>query len=243
MNKKIQILIEERTIFEEMQKAGVHYGRAKRYTHPTMRPFLIRTLYNIEIFNLQLILQKMNEMVNALTDYLKSEKSILFVATTPAASNRITKFALIFGQPYMNYKWVGGFLTNFSTTLSRLTYFKDLLKREENKELEEYPPKERAQLERELNKLKNFYSGVVKLEKIPDAIFIVNLAHPSHLTAKREALKLKMPIFALAGSDNDITGVNYFIPCNDKAPKSISFVMDYLEEKIKSKLNLFKNNG
>jgi small subunit ribosomal protein S2 len=237
MNQKVTMITEERTIFEEMQKAGVQYGRAKKYTHPTMRPFLIKTLYNIEIFNLQLTLQKMHEMANALTDYLKSGKTILFVATTPAASSRVTNFALTFNQPYMNYKWVGGFLTNFSTSLSRLAYFKDLLKKEEAKELEEYPPKERSKLERELNKLKNIYSGVIKLEKLPDALFIVNLAHPSHVTAKREALRLKIPIFALAGSDNDITGVNYFVPCNDKAPRSIAFIMDWLEERVKSKLN------
>lgn len=232
----IKAKIENETVFEEMQKAGVHYGRAKRYTHPTMRPFLLKSLYNIEIFNLQFTLQKMNEVATVLTDFFRANKKILFVGVTPAASSRLTQFALTFNQPYLTYKWVGGFLTNFSTTLSRLTYFRELLKKEESKELEEYPPKERAKIERELNKLKNIYSGVINLENLPDALFIVNLAYPSHQTAKREALKLKIPLIALAGSDNDLTGVEFFIPGNDKAPRSIAFIMDYLEEKIKSAL-------
>lgn len=234
----IKSKIENEMVFEEMQKAGVHYGRAKRYTHPSMKPFLIKSLHNIEIFNLNLTWQKMNEVASALADFLKADKKILFVGVTPAASSSLTQFALKFNQPYMTYKWVGGFLTNFSTTLSRLVYFRDLLKKEETKELEEYPPKERAKLERELNKLKNIYSGVINLEKLPDALFIVNLAYPSHQTAKREALKLKIPIFALAGSDNDISGVDYVIPGNDKAPKSIAFIINYLEEKIRSLLQV-----
>ncbi|MER3407238.1 MAG: 30S ribosomal protein S2, partial [Patescibacteria group bacterium] len=101
-------------------------------------------------------------------------------------------------------------------------------------ELKEYFPKERSRLEKELNKMKMLYSGVVNLENLPDALFIVNLAYPSHLTAKREALKLKIPIIAIAGSDNDLTGVDYFIPANDKAPKSIAFLVDYLIQKLKT---------
>lgn len=229
-----KIKTEEELILEEMMKNGVHYGRAKRYTHPSMRPYLIKSLKNIEIFNLKITYQKLKETVNVLKDFLNNNKKILFVGTTPASLQKIQEIAVQFNQPYINYKWIGGFLTNFSTIQARLLYFKDLLKKEESGELKEYFPKERSRLEKELNKMKMLYSGVVNLENLPDALFIVNLAYPSHLTAKREALKLKIPIIAIAGSDNDLTGVDYFIPANDKAPKSIAFLVDYLIQKLKT---------
>ncbi|MER3570184.1 MAG: 30S ribosomal protein S2 [Patescibacteria group bacterium] len=229
-----KIKTEEELILEEMMKNGVHYGRAKRYTHPSMRPYLIKSLKNIEIFNLKITYQKLKETVNVLKDFLNNNKKILFVGTTPASLQKIQEIAVQFNQPYINYKWIGGFLTNFSTIQARLLYFKDLLKKEESGELKEYLPKERSRLEKELNKMKMLYSGVVNLENLPDALFIVNLAYPSHLTAKREALKLKIPIIAIAGSDNDLTGVDYFIPANDKAPKSIAFLVDYLIQKLKT---------
>ncbi|MER3407058.1 MAG: 30S ribosomal protein S2, partial [Patescibacteria group bacterium] len=178
-----KIKTEEELILEEMMKNGVHYGRAKRYTHPSMRPYLIKSLKNIEIFNLKITYQKLKETVNVLKDFLNNNKKILFVGTTPASLQKIQEIAVQFNQPYINYKWIGGFLTNFSTIQARLLYFKDLLKKEESGELKEYLPKERSRLEKELNKMKMLYSGVVNLENLPDALFIVNLAYPSHLTA------------------------------------------------------------
>ncbi len=225
--------ITEEKIFEEMMKAGVHYGRAKRYTHPLMRPFLLKTNKNIEIFNLKFTLQKLNEMKNFLKKALAENKTILFVGTTPAAQNKIKEIAETFHQPYINYKWIGGFLTNFQTIQARLLYFKDLLRKEETGELQKYLPKERSKIEKELQKLKQMYSGVVNLEKLPDYLFIVNLAFNQHQTAKREALKMKIPLLALCGSDNDISGVYLFVPANDKAPRSIAFLVDYLISSLK----------
>jgi len=227
-------------IFEEMMKAGVHYGRGKKYTHPSMRPYLLKTLKNIEIFNLNLTLQKLNEVSNILTQFLREGKTILFIGISPAASIKIKEIAEELNQPYMNYKWVGGFLTNFQTILSRLAYFKELLKKEETQELKDYPPKERSRIEKELNKMKLTYNGVKNLEKLPDLVFIVNLAYKSHITAKREALKMKIPIVAIAGSDNDVSQIKYFVPANDKAPKSISFLLDYIYKKVSEKLNYEK---
>lgn len=227
-----QVLTEE-SLIEEMMKAGVHYGRAKRYTHPLMKPFLLRTNKNIELFNLKITLEKLNEVAKFLKNTLAEGKTILFVGVTPAAQNKIKEIAETFNQHYLNYKWVGGFLTNFQTIQSRLLYFRDLLKKEESGELKEYLPKERSKIEKELQKLKNIYSGVINLEKLPDFLFIVNLAFPQHQTAKREAVRMKIPIIAISGSDNDIFNVHLSIPANDKAPRSIAWLIDYLINKIK----------
>lgn len=225
------------SLLEEMMKSGVHYGRGKKYTHPSMRPYLLKSLRNIEIFNLNLTLQKLNEVCDFLTKLLDEKKLILFVGISPASSEKIREIAERFKQPYLNYKWIGGFLTNFQTILSRLAYFKNLLQKEESRELKEYLPKERSIIEKELNKMKLIYGGVKDLERLPDAIFIVNLAYKPHLTAKKEALKVNLPIISISGSDNDISKVKYFIPANDKAPRSISFLLDYLSTKISDKLS------
>ncbi len=242
----------QESIFDEMMKAGVHYGRAKRYTHPLMKPFLLKTNKNIEIFDLRYTLQKLNETADFLKKALEENKTILFVGVVPAAQNKIKEIAEKFNQPYLNYKWVGGFLTNFQTIQARFLYFKDLLKKEESGELQNYLPKERSRIERELNKLKFIYGGCYEMTKLPDYVFIVNLAFNQHQTAKREAIKMKIPIISISGSDNDISKVHLFIPANDKAPRSIAFLIDYLIEKIqassnninKSKIeNTTENNG
>jgi len=226
--------LDENSIFEEMMKAGVHYGRAKRFTHPSMKNFLLKSNKNIEFFNLRLTLEKLNQVAEFLKQALAENKKILFIGTTPASQEKIKELAQTFNQPYINYKWIGGFLTNFQTIKARLLYFKELLKKEESNEINNLPAYQRSKIEKELQKLKNFYSGVINLDSLPDIIFIVNLAYKQHKTAQREALKMKIPIIGLAGSDNDVTNVFLFVPGNDKAPRSIAWQIDYLISKIKS---------
>jgi small subunit ribosomal protein S2 len=224
--------IPEESLFEEMMKAGVHYGRAKRYTHPSMKNFLLKSNKNIEFFNLKLTLQKLNEASRLLKQALTENKTILFVGVTPASQNKIKELAETLNQPYVTYKWIGGFLTNFLTIQARLLYFKDLLKKEQSGEIQNLPPAQRSKIEKELQKLKNLYFGVLNLDKLPDIIFIVNLAYKQHKTAKREAIKMKIPIVALAGSDNDVLNISLLIPGNDKAPRSIAWIIDYLKNKL-----------
>lgn len=235
-------LVSEEKLIEEMISAGVHYGKAKRYTHPLMKPFLLfksnnLNKNNIEFFNLKLTLEKLNEMTSFLKKVFSEGKIVLFVGTTPACQNKIKMIAETFNQPYLNNKWVPGFLTNFQTIQARLLYFKNLLKKEESGELEAYPLKERNKIENELKKLKAIYSGVINLERLPDFVFIINLAFPKHKTAKKEALKMKIPILSISGSDNDIFNVFKFIPANDKAPRSISWLIDYLINQIRTDTN------
>lgn len=233
-NKKIDSNSDQ-LLIEEMIKAGVHYGRAKRWTNPSMRPFLLKSSKNIELFNLKLSLTKLKDVVNFLRKNLEENKIILFVGTTPASQSKIKELASELNQPYVVYKWVAGLLTNFQTLQARLVYFRELIKKEESGELEKYQPKERSKLERELQKLKNFYSGLVNLERLPDVVFIVNLAYKQHQTTVREALKMKIPIVAIAGSDNDVSKINFFIPANDKAPRSISFLLDNIKKELISR--------
>lgn len=219
---------------ETMMKMGVHYGRAKRWTHSSIRPFLLKSNKNIELFNLKLTISKLKEASSFLKENLKENKTILFIGTTPAAQIKVKELAEELKQPYVVYKWIAGLLTNFQTFQSRLVYFRELLRKEKEGELQKYSAKERSKLEKDLQKLKNFYSGLVDITNIPEIIFIVNLAYKQHQTAVREALKMKIPIVAIAGSDNNINNIDFFIPANDKALRSISFLIDLIKEELKS---------
>jgi small subunit ribosomal protein S2 len=224
-------------IMKEFLASGCHYGRAKRFTHPSMRIFLVKNnKKNIEVFDINKTIEKLNEAANYLSDAIKEKKTILFVGAKPAAEKPIQKIGEELNMPYMNYKWIGGFLTNFETIKTRLTYFKELLEKEKSGELENYPPQDKQRVLRELDKMKKIYGGAINLEKLPDIIFIVDLNFKSHRTAVREALKKEIPIVAICGSDNNVEKVKIVIPANDKAPRSISFLIDYLINKIKEKL-------
>jgi len=225
---------EKTKLIEEMMKAGCQYGRAKRFTHSSMKPFLIKNKRaNIEYFNLEKTIEAIEKVAEFLKKALNENKIILFVGAKPAAEEPIKNIAEAFNMPYLNYKWVGGFLTNFETIKNRIAYFKELLEKEKNGEIENYPPKDKQRIMKELEKMKKIYSGVINLANLPDILFIVDLAYKSHKTALSEALKKNIPVCALAGSDNDVSKIEYFIPANDKAPSSIKFIINYLIEKIK----------
>ncbi|GIW65922.1 MAG: 30S ribosomal protein S2 [Candidatus Parcubacteria bacterium] len=225
---------QENKKYKDFLENGCHYGRAKRFTHPSMKKYLLRSKNsNIEFFNLKKTVEKLNEVANSIKKIITENKIILFVGTKPSSEKAIKDIAQKFNMPYINYKWTGGLLTNFETIYKRLTYFKELLKKEETKELEELPTYERQKIKKELEKMKKIYYGLLNLNSLPDYIFIVDLNFKNHKTAYREAIKKNIPIIALAGSDNDISKIFSFIPANDKAPKSINFIISSLINLIK----------
>jgi len=235
-NKKRKIISKSdyKIIFKDYMENGCHYGRAKRFLHPSMKKFIMYGKNtNITYFNLKKTSEHFNHMVELLKKILEDKKIILFVGCKPAAENAIKKIASEFNMPYIVYKWIGGLLTNFETIKKRILYFKELLKKEETGELEEYGVYEMQKIKKELEKMKKIYSGLLGLENLPDYVFIVDLNFKNHKTALRECLKKNIPILALAGSDNDVSKVYYFIPVNDKAPKSIDYIIQSLIKRVK----------
>lgn len=224
------------SLIKEMMANGVHYGRAKRFTHFSLRPFLLtHQKGNIEIFDLKKTTEQLNQLTEVLIEIIESGQTVLFVGTQPAAQAAIKKIAQALKQPYISHKWVGGFLTNFETIRSRLVYFKDLLAKEASGEINNYPIKDAQRMRRELEKMKRLYTGVIDMTSLPNYVFIVNLDFRGHRTAVRECLAKHIPILALAGSDNDVTKAKFFITANDKAPRSINFILTTLLERIKER--------
>ena len=219
-------------LLDEFISNGVFYGRKKTVTHPKMKEYLLPLVYNIEIFNLEKTKEALDKAVDFLKSLILQNEKILFVGIKPATSEPIKQMAEKLNQPYLTYKWPGGFLTNFITIKSRIDFLNFLEKKIQSGEIEKYPIKDQIRMKREYEKLIKMYQGVRNLERIPTALFTIDVRFKNHKTAVREAKMLKIPIVAICGSDNDPEGIEVVIPANDKAPRSIQFLVNYLLSKL-----------
>lgn len=219
-------------IIKEMLENGVQYGRAKRFTNPKLREFLIKSNKIVEIFDVSKTLKNLDALCGIMSQLLNDGKNILFVGTQPAASEQTEKIAKVLNQFYLTHKWIGGFLTNFTTIKSRIKFYKDLKERQESGEIDTYSPIEKSRALRELQKMENIYIGVKDIEKIPDAIFVINIDYKPHKTMQREAKRMNIPVIGICGSDNDPDKFKVFAPMNDKAPRSIKWSINYIINKL-----------
>jgi len=221
---------EMKNLLEKMLESGVHYGRKKTVTHPKMKPFMLKTKKDIEVFNLLRTKEGLERMVDFMQKLLQEKKTILFVGTRPGSKEPIKILAQELSQPYVTERWLGGILTNFKTIKERLNYFKELKGKKETGEFAKYPIKDRQEFEKDLIRLEKEMGGIIGLERLPHALFVVDL--PTHKTAVREARKLGIPIMAVCGSDNNPEEADICIPANDKASASVALLLDYLRGKL-----------
>ncbi len=219
-------------LIRTMLEHGVQYGRAKRFTHPKVRPFLLRTNRSIEIFDLEITAEQLVALVETIRAYLAEGKRILFVGTQPAVQRPVEDLAVALNQPFMVYKWIGGFLTNFQTIRGRMRFYRDLKDKQASGELDNYPVRDRQGALRELQKMELIYRGVAQLEGLPDVIFSVNLAHKQHQTMAREAKRRSIAVVGVCGADNDPARFTHLVSANDRAPKSVTFLLGYLQQQL-----------
>ena len=156
--------------------------------------------------------------------------SILVTGTTPSAKKSVEEMAKRLGLPYVTERWLGGTLTNFKTLAKRIAYFKKLKSDKESGRLDKYTKKERLGFDREINKLSTMFSGVEKMESLPEVLFVVDANE--NLTAVREARKLKIPIVAIANTDTNPDIVDYLIPANDRSKSSIDWILARFEKAV-----------
>jgi small subunit ribosomal protein S2 len=219
---------------EQMFSAGAHYGYKKSRRHPSVEPYIFGLKNSVEIFDLTRtseLLERAREFVFGLA---KEGKTLLMVGTKFEARLSVREGATSVGQPFAVERWIGGSLTNLPEIRKRIERYKKLIEERQSGEVDKYTKKEKLLLEREMDKLERNFGGIVDMEKIPDAVFIVDPREES--TALREAKILKIPVVALAGSDCDITKIEYPIAGNDGARASIAFFVNeivgaYLEGK------------
>ena len=213
---------------KELLEAGVHFGHQTQRWNPKMDKYIYGNKSGIHILDLRITFEVLEEVQNFIQKLVANSGKVLFVGTKPQAQKVIEEQATRAQMPYVNQRWLGGMLTNFKTIIKRVIYLKELNSLESSGEINSYPKPERLRIRREIEKLTKSIGGIVELNKIPDAIFIVDLLNET--TALSEAKKLNIPVIALADSNVDPDGVDYIIPANDDAIKSIELIASAISD-------------
>jgi len=224
------------TIIKELLENGVHFGHLSKHWNPKMNKFIFGKKKNIYIIDLEKTVEKLEDAKNFIAKIVSEGGKILFISTKPHLKELIEELANSCSMPYMVEKWVGGLLTNFSTIKNRINKYKDLLKRRESGEFDKLPSKMVVRLNRELRRMEKSYRGIISLEEIPKCLYIVD--PKKEISAVREANKLNIPIVALIDTDGDPEVIDYPIPGNDDAIKSVRFITESIVSVIKEKAKI-----
>lgn len=214
---------------ENMFKAGAHFAFSKTRRHPTVTPYIFGVKNKVEIFDLEkteVLLENAKAFVSSLA---KEGKSILFVGGKSEARNSIKSGALSINMPYVDGRWIGGTLTNFTQIRKRVEKMEKLVSEKEKGELAKYTKKERLLIDKEIANLERFFSGIVSMKDLPKAIFIVD--PKKEKTALKEAKDMGIPVIALAGSDCNIKGLDLPVVGNDSSQTSVNF---FVQEIVKA---------
>lgn len=222
---------EDKAVIEEMIKAGVQFGHKKTNGHPKMAQYVYTVRNNIQIINLPKTLDQLKTAVEFLKNILAKNGTILFVGVNPSAKELVKALANDLKMSYVSERWLGGTLTNFQTLKKRISYFLDLLKKKETGELEKYTKKEKLLIDRDIKKLEINFGGIRTMEKMPDAVFVVDINE--HSIVVNEAKKMNIPIVAICDTNVNPKDITYPIASNDGAYSAIKFILDYILKNIK----------
>lgn len=203
----------------DMLEAGVHFGHQTRYWNPNMAPYLFGQRNKIHIINLEKTLPLYEDAVNFISKMAAKKGTILFVGTKRSAQSIIAEEAKRCGMPFVNRRWLGGLLTNFKTVKQSINRLKEIETMQTDGSLEKLSKKEGLMLTRELEKLESNLSGIKDMKGIPDVLFIIDVGYEN--IAVSEAVKLGIPVVGIVDSNNSPKNVDYVIPGNDDAIRSI----------------------
>jgi small subunit ribosomal protein S2 len=203
----------------QMLEAGVHFGHQTRYWNPKMAPYIFGHRNRIHIINLEKSLPMYVEALAHVRQLVANKGNILFVGTKRQAREIIREEALRSGSPFVDYRWLGGMLTNFKTVKQSVKRLKELEAMVQDGSLERVSKKEGLQLQRELDKLNRSLGGIKEMNSLPDAVFVIDVGY--HKIAVSEATKLGIPVIAVVDSNHSPEGVTYVIPGNDDSSRAI----------------------
>ena len=216
--------------FNQMLDAGVHFGHLKRKWNPKMAPYIFMEKNGIHIIDLHKTAAKVEEASAALKQIAKSGKKVLFVATKKQAKGIVAERVKRTNMPFVTERWPGGMLTNFVTIRKAVKKMNSLEKLLNDKDTTTISKRERLQITREKAKLEKNLGSIADLTRLPSALFIVDI-NKEHI-AVAEAKRLNIPTFAMVDTNCDPEAVNFAIPANDDASKSIALIIDYVCQAI-----------
>jgi small subunit ribosomal protein S2 len=203
----------------QMLESGVHFGHQTRYWNPKMGAYIFGHRNKIHIINLEKTLPLYKDAMNFLGSLAANGGRILFVGTKRAARDTVKEEAQRCGMPYVNHRWLGGMLTNFSTIKTRIKRLKDLEAMFDTGSITRFNKKEALGLRREMEKLDRSLGGIKNMEKLPDVLYVIDVGHEDIAIA--EARKLGIPVVGVVDTNNSPDGIDYVIPGNDDAIRAI----------------------
>ncbi len=217
-------------IIRNLLENGVHFGHLSKHWNPRMKKFIFGKKKNIYIIDLEKTADLLEKSREFIEEMVKDDGKMLFVATKKQLRDTIRELATQCEMPFIVERWIGGFLTNFPTILSRIQTYTNLKKQKETGGLNKLPHKEKVKLSKELDRMDKIYSGVGEMRQLPQCVFIVD--PKKEIACVREANKLSIPVIALIDTDGDPESIDYPIPGNDDAIKSVRAITSYLIEAI-----------
>ena len=210
--------------------AGAHFGHQKRRWNPKMKPFIFGARGDIYILDLKQSLIGMDQAYTFVSNVAKNGGSVLFVGTKKQAQEAVADAANRCGMPYVNARWLGGMLTNFVTIRSRVTRMEELEAMEADGRMALLPKKEQILLRKELSKLQLNLNGIRNMKRVPDAIFVIDTNREE--IAIREAHRLNIPVVGTLDTNCDPDDVEYGIPANDDAIRSVKLLADFIADAV-----------
>ncbi|MBM3373690.1 MAG: 30S ribosomal protein S2 [Betaproteobacteria bacterium] len=203
----------------EMLEAGVHFGHQTRYWNPKMAPFIFGHRNKIHIVNLEKTMAMYLDALKFVRQLSSNKGSVLFVGTKRQAREIVREEALRCGSPYVDYRWLGGMLTNYKTVKGSIQRLKDMQAMREDGSFEKLSKKEALTYEREIAKLERSLGGIKDMNSLPDALFVIDVGYQKG--AISEAKKLGIPVIGVVDTNHSPEGVDYVIPGNDDSSRAI----------------------
>lgn len=216
--------------FDELLDAGVHFGHLSRKWNPNMAPYIFGEKKGIHIIDLNKTVVKLEEASSALKQIAKSGKKILFVATKKQAKDIVSEKVSAIGMPFVTERWPGGMLTNFVTIRKAVRKMSNIEKMGADGTAATLSKRERLQLDRTYQKMQKNLGSIADMNRVPAALFVIDIMK-EHI-AVAEAKRLNIPVFAMVDTNSDPRKVDFAIPSNDDATKSISKILDVVIESI-----------
>ena len=214
----------------QMLEAGVHFGHQARFWNPRMAPYIFGERSKIHIINLEKTLPLYNDAMNFIGKLVANKGTVLFVGTKRSARDTIQNEAVRCKMPYVNHRWLGGMLTNFKTVRQSIKRLKDLEAMDQDGTFDKISKKEALMLTREKDKLDRSLGGIKDMNRLPDAMFIVDVGYEKIAVA--EAKKLGVPVIGVVDSNNSPDNIDYVIPGNDDSIRAIQIYVQGVADAV-----------
>lgn len=223
-----------RTTFEQLLEAGCHFGHLKRKWNPAMAPYIFMERNDIHIIDLHKTVVKIDEAAAAMKSIAKSGRKILFVATKKQAKEIVAEKATAVGMPYITERWAGGMLTNFPTIRKAIKRMTTIDKMTTDGTFDNISKREKLQITRQREKLEKNLGSIADLTRLPSALFVVDVMKEQ--IAVKEAQRLGIPVFGVVDTNSNPNGIDFMIPANDDATKSVEVILNALIDAIQEGL-------